>query len=218
VSDPQINSVRLIILTSSGQRGDGDLFARLGFAGYLLKPVMQRELTDCLMTVLAKNANVWHDRSQPIVTQQSLRAQTMQSKQRLLLAEDNVVNQKVASRILEKLGYRVDVAADGAAAIKSWETGRYDLILMDCQMPVLDGYEATRRIRAAENLAPGSKRIPIVALTAHAMKGADDECYAAGMDDYLSKPIERSQLLACMQRWLGAADSDSAASGPLAAA
>ena len=123
----------------------------------------------------------------------------------ILLAEDNLVNQKVACRILEKLGYRVDVAADGQAAVDAWATGRYQLILMDCQMPVMDGYEATRQIRDRE---AGRTRIPIIALTAHAMKGADVECTAAGMDDYISKPIDRDQLNARIERWLNApADS-----------
>ena len=195
--------MRLIILTSSGQRGDGDFFAHIGFAGYLLKPVMQRELTSCLMTVLAKRANEWHALSQPIVTIDLLRAQTVHTKHRVLLVEDNAVNQKVACRMLEKIGYRVDVAGDGAAAVKAWESGRYDLILMDCQMPIMDGYEATRTIRAAEAEAQDDKRIPVIALTAHAMKGADEECFAAGMDGYLSKPIDRAELVACMKRWLG---------------
>jgi CheY-like chemotaxis protein len=115
------------------------------------------------------------------------------------VAEDNVVNQKVACRILEKLGYRVDVAADGEAAFRAWSSGRYDLILMDCQMPIMDGYEATRKIRAREGAA---EHIPIIALTAHAMKGADHECLSAGMDDYLSKPIDRERLQNALQRWL----------------
>jgi two-component system sensor histidine kinase/response regulator len=101
------------------------------------------------------------------------------------------VNQKVATRLLEKLNYRVDVVGDGEAAVNAWRSGRYDLILMDCQMPVLDGYEATRAIRKAES---GERRTPIVALTAHAMKGAADPCFAAGMDAYLTKPIDREAL------------------------
>jgi two-component system sensor histidine kinase/response regulator len=201
LADEALRSVRLVILTSSGQRGDGERFASVGFAGYLLKPVTQRELMACLMTVLAKDAAVWHDRSQPMVTQQMLRAQTTQHRHRVLLAEDNVVNQKVALRMLEKLGCAVDVANDGGAAVKAWEASQYDAIFMDCQMPVLDGYEATRAIRAAE-LKSGRKRTPVIALTAHAMKGADEQCYAAGMDDYLTKPIERPQLIACIERWL----------------
>ena len=118
---------------------------------------------------------------------------------RILLAEDNIVNQKVAGRHLEKLGYQVDVAENGEQAVEAWSTGRYDLILMDCQMPSMDGFRATRRIRELES---SIQRIPIVALTAHAMKGVDDECRAAGMDDYLSKPISRDDLRQCLERWL----------------
>jgi CheY-like chemotaxis protein len=197
VNDPNLKTVRLVLLTSSGQRGDGQLFAEIGFAGYLLKPVTQRDLTDCLKMVLSKSAEAWHVQSQPIVTRHALRAQRARSCDRILLAEDNIVNQKVAARLLERLDYRVDVVGDGRAAVNAWQKGNYDLILMDCQMPELDGYEATREIRQLEN---GAAHIPIVALTAHAMKGADLECLAAGMDDYLSKPIDREKLAACIER------------------
>jgi CheY-like chemotaxis protein len=199
LGEPELRQVRLILLTSSGQRGDGQLFAELGFAAYLLKPVTHRDLTDCLLMVLGTQAEGWRLATQPIVTRHALRSQRARDSYHILLAEDNVVNQKVACRILEKLGYRVDVAADGQAAFAAWETGRYDLVLMDCQMPLMDGYETTRKIRQRE--APG-RRIPIIALTAHAMKGADNECRAAGMDDYLSKPIDRGELQQCLRRWL----------------
>ena len=205
VNDPSLKHTRLILLTSSGQRGDGHMFAEIGFAGYLLKPVTQRDLTDCLTMVLSADAASWHFKSQPIVTRHALRSQRAQKRQRILLAEDNAVNQKVACRILEKLGYRVDVAIDGIAAVQGWESGCYELILMDCQMPGMDGYEATRAIRARETL---TERIPIIALTAHAMKGADVQCVAAGMDDYLSKPIDRVQLEACLERWLASTEKD----------
>ena len=103
---------------------------------------------------------------------------------------------------------RVDVVPNGRAAVNAWQEGKYDLILMDCQMPELDGYEATREIRQLEN---SSQRIPIIALTAHAMKGADAECSAAGMDDYLSKPIDKDKLEKCLERHLAVAnDSDTA--------
>jgi PAS domain S-box-containing protein len=198
-SEQELRVTRLILLTSSGQRGDGQKFADLGFAGYLLKPVTRRDLIDCLSMVLGVRAEAWHEKSQPIVTGHVLRSQRTQEPYRILLAEDNLVNQKVAARMLEKLGYRVDIAADGEATVNAWASGVYDLILMDCQMPIMDGYEATRTIRAREL---NNKRIPIVALTAHAMKGADDKCIAAGMDDYLSKPLDRSQLDGCIRRWL----------------
>jgi len=114
---------------------------------------------------------------------------------RILVAEDNVVNQKVAQRLVEKMGYAVDVVGDGEAAVAAWRTGVYDLILMDCQMPLLDGFEATREIRSCEG---DGWRTPIVALTAHAMKGAADPCVAAGMDAYLTKPVDRAALAAML--------------------
>jgi CheY-like chemotaxis protein len=122
---------------------------------------------------------------------------------RILLAEDNVVNQKVASRVLEREGFVVDVAQDGRQAVEAWRRGTYDLILMDCQMPQLDGYEATREIRREERESGSASHIPIIALTAHAMKGAADDCRRAGMDDYLTKPLDREQLKRCLNQHLG---------------
>ncbi|HEV7613508.1 MAG TPA: response regulator [Steroidobacteraceae bacterium] len=207
IQDESIKSTRLIMLTSSGQRGDGQLFAQIGFAGYLLKPVTQRDLTECLILVLANPADAWHMQSQPMITRHALRAQRTRTGNRILLAEDNLVNQKVASRLLERLDYCVDVVANGQAAIAAWQTGNFDLILMDCQMPQLDGYEATREIRRLEK---AKSRIPIVALTAHAMKGDEEKCRAAGMDDYLSKPINRAKLDACLDRLLPSTGSTGA--------
>jgi signal transduction histidine kinase/DNA-binding response OmpR family regulator/HPt (histidine-containing phosphotransfer) domain-containing protein len=202
--DETLKSTRLILLTSSGQRGDGRIFADIGFAAYLLKPVTQRDLTECLILVLANSAFSWHMQSQPIITRHALRAQRTQSRDRILLAEDNLVNQKVALKLLEVLDYRVEVVADGLSAVAAWQTGKFDLILMDCQMPHMDGYEATREIRRLEE---GRRRIPIVALTAHAMKGDQEKCRAAGMDDYLSKPIDRAKLEACLEQLLQSSGS-----------
>jgi two-component system sensor histidine kinase/response regulator len=199
INDETLESTRLILLTSSGQRGEGQLFADIGFAGYLLKPVAQRDLTECLMLALASDSDTWRTRAQPIITRHALRAQRAHTQNRILLAEDNVVNQKVAVRLLERLNYRVTVVQDGAAAVAHWKSGTYDLILMDCQMPEMDGYEATREIRRLE---AGTRRIPIVALTAHAMKGADQKCFAAGMDDYLTKPIDSNELDVCLEKFL----------------
>ena len=206
MAEPALRGARLILLTSSGQRGDGRMFSELGFAGYLLKPVTHRDLTDCLMMVLGTQAEGWRTATQPIVTRHALRSQRHREAHHILLAEDNVVNQKVACRILEKLGYRVDVAGDGQAAFEAWQSGRYHVILMDCQMPVMDGYEATRKIREHEL---GGGHIPIIALTAHAMKGADNECRAAGMDDYLSKPIDKELLQQTLNRWLNEPNENS---------
>jgi PAS domain S-box-containing protein len=196
IADATLKETRLVLLTSSGQRGDSHLFADIGFAGYLLKPVAQSDLTDCLMLVLGNTAESWHLKSQPIVTRHALRAQRHRAPKRVLLAEDNLVNQKVALRMLEKLQCRVEVVADGLATIEAWKKGNFDLILMDCQMPGMDGYEATREIRKLER---GERHIRIVALTANAMKGDEEKCRAAGMDDYLTKPIDRAKLEACVE-------------------
>jgi len=196
---PKLMQTRLILLTSSGQRGDGRRFAELGFAGCLLKPVTQRDLIECLKLALAVAPKDWHTQTQPIITQQQLNSRRGRERWRILIAEDNIVNQKVAMRTLEKLGYRVDVVKDGQEAVSAWKTGVYDLILMDGEMPVLDGYEATRQIRALETVGTHT---PIVALTAHAMKGAEAEFRAAGMDDYMTKPLDRERLDACIERLL----------------
>jgi two-component system sensor histidine kinase/response regulator len=199
-ADDDLKNTRLVLLTSSGLRGDALRFAQIGFAGYLLKPVAESDLIDCLLVVLGGEAKDWHSQTQPIVTRHELRVlRSRNGRKRLLLAEDVVVNQKVAVRALEKFGYEVDVVSNGREAVEAWERGTYDLILMDCQMPEMDGYEATREIRRRE---PPNKHIPIVALTAHAMKGADEECKAAGMDDHLTKPIDREVLDRCLRRHL----------------
>jgi CheY-like chemotaxis protein len=194
-ADSLLKSTRLVLLTSSGQKSDVTRFEELGFAGFLLKPVALRELAACLETVLSAKAADWHSRTQGIVTQ---RAPTLEvKKRRILLAEDNPVNEKVATHTLRRLGYEVHAVANGQDAVAAWRDGRYDLILMDCQMPVLDGYEATREIRAIE---AGKRHIPIVALTAHAMKDDDAKCLAAGMDHHLTKPLDRERLQACLDR------------------
>ena len=200
VADADLKSTRLILLTSSGRRDESARFADIGFAGYLLKPVTQRDLLASLMLALAQHPEVWHLRSQPMITGERLQSTLADNKARILLADDNLVNQKVAVRLLEKLNYRVDVVGTGRAAVDAWRGGNYDLILMDCQMPDLDGYEATREIRKQEH---GSGRTPIIALTAHAMKGADEECKAAGMDGYLSKPIDRALLQSTLASFIG---------------
>jgi CheY-like chemotaxis protein len=134
------------------------------------------------------------------VTEQRPTIGTGRERRRILLAEDNAVNEKVACRTLERLGYQVGIARNGREAVAAWETGFYDLILMDCQMPVLDGYGATREIRRREI---AGCHIPIVALTAHAMKDDDRKCEAAGMDDYLTKPIDRARMEECLALHLG---------------
>ena len=198
-ADSPLKSTRLILLTSSGQQSDVIRFEELGFAGFLLKPVGLRELAACLETVLSGKAEDWHSRTQSIVTKPQPTLEV--KRRRILLAEDNHVNEKVATHTLRRLGYEVHAVADGQAAVAAWRDGSYDLILMDCQMPILDGYEATREIRALE---AGQRHIPIVALTAHAMKDDDVKCIAAGMDHHLTKPLDRERLQACLDYYFDA--------------
>jgi signal transduction histidine kinase/CheY-like chemotaxis protein len=198
--DGRLNQTRLVLLTSAGCRGDAQRFAELGFAGYLLKPVTQRELIECMRLVMSSTAESWQKRAQPLVTRHDVRSSRAHHSHLVLLAEDNAVNQKVARATLEKLSVNVEVVDNGRAAVSAWKSGRFGMILMDCQMPELDGYEATREIRRQEQ---AGSHIPIVALTAHAMKGDDIRCREAGMDDYLTKPLDRAKLVACLERILG---------------
>jgi signal transduction histidine kinase/ActR/RegA family two-component response regulator len=163
--------------------------------------VQSREGVGSTFWFTARFANAEPDRlgRQPIMVRQERVASAGRQKGRILLAEDNAVNEKVATRALQTLGFQVDAVSDGRAAVTAWATGHYDLILMDCQMPELDGYEATIEIRSREQ---GLRHIPIVALTAHAMKDDDLRCKAAGMDDYLTKPLDRTQLQACLGQYL----------------
>jgi len=208
LQDRDLRNTRLILLTSSGRRGDGQLFADIGFAGYLQKPVAQRDLIESLMVVLAQRAEVWRSQSQPIVTRHQLRAQRSRGRNRVLLAEDDILNRKIVVRLLEKLGYRVDVVADGWAAIAQWHTGHYGLILMDCKMPALDGYEAAAEIRRLESA--GMDRVPIVGLLERGPQGSELTCIDAGMDEFLFKPIVRNELVACLDQYLGAPSMEAA--------
>jgi len=156
--------------------------------------------TACFEVASEQSANVVDTVSVPTVL-------SAKAGKRILLAEDNVVNEKVATRFLERLGYVVHAVPNGREAVDAWARGGYDLVLMDCQMPVLDGYAATREIRAREN---GGPRIPIVALTANAMKKDELECRQAGMDDHLAKPLDREALARCLAQHLGAGGASEA--------
>ncbi len=145
-----LTHTRLVLLTSAGHRGDAQRFADLGFAGYLVKPITRRDLTACLSLVMSNTAESWKERAQPLVTRHQVRAVRVEGDRSILLAEDNPVNQKVARMVLEKLGLEVEVVNNGREAVDAWARGKYDLILMDCQMPRLDGYAATREIRSSK--------------------------------------------------------------------
>ncbi len=199
--DPRLSRSRLVLLTSLDRKGDHTRFASMGFAAYLTKPVRARELRDCLQHVLAHDAGEWSTGTHPLVTRGTLAnaAAHRQYGGRVLVVEDNPVNQKVAQRFLERLGCSVRVAANGAEAVEASAAERYDLILMDMQMPVMDGISATRAIRTRES---GGARTPIVALTANVLAGQFQSCIDAGMDDVLGKPLEPARLQDVLERFV----------------
>jgi CheY-like chemotaxis protein/HPt (histidine-containing phosphotransfer) domain-containing protein len=197
-ADESLAHIRLVLLTSLGQRGDARQMEEIGFSAYLIKPARQSDLFDSLSSVLA--GSPVSRAARHIVTRHAVR-EMRRSAIRILLAEDNLTNQQVALGILKKLGLRADAVGDGAEAIHALETIPYDLVLMDVQMPLMDGFEATRRIRD-----PGSAvlnhAVPIIAMTAHAMQGDRERCLEAGMDDYVTKPISPDALAEALDRWL----------------
>jgi PAS domain S-box-containing protein len=214
-ADPQLSSSRLVMLTSMDRHGDVQRFASLGFAAYLTKPVRARELLDCLERVLARDARDWHLQSQPIVTRSALVGCDTGRRYacRVLLVEDNPVNQKVAVRFLERMGCSVRLADNGAEGLKAFGERAYDIVLMDLQMPVMDGLTAAQRMRELER--SGVRRTPIVALTANAMSGQLERCLGAGMDGFLTKPIELPRLYETFDRHgLGVAPEAAASVGP----
>jgi PAS domain S-box-containing protein len=197
-SDEALAVTRLVLMTSMGERGDARQMEEMGFAAYFVKPVRQSDLFDSLSAVLAGKPLVHPD--QPIITRHTIR-EMRRGSVRILLAEDNVTNQQVALGILKKFGLQADAVASGAEAVRALETLPYDLVLMDVQMPDMDGFEATRHIRDSGSRVL-NHRIPIIAMTAHAMQGDRERCLKAGMDDYLTKPIAPQALLEAMERWL----------------
>ncbi len=198
---PQFEKLILVMLTSSGKRGDAERYKRLGFAAYLTKPIKHTLLFDCLRMVTGEAAGVEKETADLIVTQYSISEEHKQ-RTRILLVEDNVINQQIALRILEKkLGYHADVAENGREALDALEKSDYDLVLMDCQMPEMDGYEATQTIRNKASSAR-NHRIPIIAMTANAMKGDREKCLESGMDDYVTKPVNVKELTDAIKRWV----------------
>ena len=191
-ADPVLKSTLMVMVTSIGLRGDATALEEIGFVGYLAKPVRQSQLYDCIALVLAKDSGVAPTEKNAMVTRYTL-AESAKLKFRILLAEDNVVNQKFAQSLLGKAGFQVDVVDDGLEAVRALALIDYDLVLMDCQMPEMDGFEATATIRDA-NSNVLNHAVPIIAMTANAMAGDRERCLAAGMTDYLSKPIDSREL------------------------
>jgi len=197
--EPELQDTVLVLLTSRGGRGDAQQMQKIGFAAYLPKPVKATQLRDCLALAVGSKKSGLTPSPVSIITRFSP-AEEKKRRTRILIAEDNITNQKVALRILEKIGYRADVVADGREAVSVLERIPYDLILMDVQMPEMDGFAATAAIREKEQKM--NRHIPIIAMTAHAMKGDRERCLAAGMDDYVVKPVQPKELIAAIERQL----------------
>jgi PAS domain S-box-containing protein len=201
--DPEISRTRLVLVTSMGQRGDGEEARASGIEAYLTKPVRQGQLYDMLSVVMgaAEEEPGISDDARPLMTAHTLKEAESQAlpRARLLLAEDNEINQKVAVRTLERLGYRVDVADDGAEAVEAAALTGYAAILMDVQMPNMDGHEATAEIRRRQS--DTGTHTPIIAMTANALQGDREKALEAGMDDYISKPVKAAELGEMLRNW-----------------
>jgi len=202
--DSKLKNTKLIMMTSMGAKGDTRQFEKIGFAAYLNKPVKQSYLFECLTTIVGENTKD-SKKDNKIVTQYTL-SENRNFKFKVLLAEDNEINQQVALATLGKLGYRADAVNDGKQAVQALEKIQYDIVLMDCQMPEIDGYKATKQIRNPESRVI-NHNIPIIALTAHATKGDREKCLAAGMDDYMTKPFQPQLLTDMLKKWLPEHDS-----------
>ncbi|MDO8834528.1 MAG: response regulator, partial [Vicinamibacterales bacterium] len=216
VADPALAGTCLVMLTSLAARGDARRMSAIGFAGYLTKPVRHQELRDVLSIALAEPVRAAAT-SGTIVTRhlaREVRSRFDGHPARILLAEDNITNQQVALGILKKLGLRADAVANGREAIRALESLPYDLVLMDVQMPVMDGLEATRHIRDPRSKV-ARHDVPIIAMTAHAMVGDREACLEAGMNDYVPKPVSPPALAEVLERWLPPDDAAAADRQPV---
>ncbi len=218
--DPSLVNLKLVLLTSVAQRGEAVDAEQAGFDAYLTKPIHKFDLHNSLATVMGFSSSANPPTPRPLVTRHTIKEAQRQSRMRILIVDDHAVNQQLMALMLERIGLVSDIACNGREAVAAVETGSYALILMDCQMPEMDGYEATQKIREDENTkrqvrgvksqeqgadrseAHDFSRIPIIALTANAMRGDREKCIAAGMDDYLTKPIRPEELAAMLDRWL----------------
>jgi two-component system sensor histidine kinase/response regulator len=189
--DPELVGATIMMLTSAGHLGDAARCRELGISAYLVKPIRQGELLQAICNVL----NLAAQKQAPLVTRHTLRE--ARNRSRVLVVEDNAVNQTLAVRLLEKRGYIVSVAGDGRQALAALEKEDFDVVLMDVQMPEMDGFEATAAIRETEKST--GVHIPIIAMTAHALKGDEERCLSAGMDAYISKPIRTNELFATIE-------------------
>ncbi|HET8623141.1 MAG TPA: response regulator [Gemmatimonadales bacterium] len=211
--DPALATTRLVLLSGTALRGQAKEAYEAGFAGYLTKPIRQSALHDCLATVMGAAAASAATGRPSLVTRHTIAEGRTGRTGHVLVAEDNVVNQQVAVALLQRLGCRADVVSNGREAVEATARIAYDLVLMDCQMPEMDGLEATKEIRRGES---GSRRLPIIAMTANAMHGDRVRCLLAGMDDYVAKPVSRDKLASVLERWLTSAAERGAGHAPTA--
>ncbi|GFE59813.1 response regulator [Geobacter sp. AOG2] len=198
--DHRISATSLIIITPLTSLSDVTYYRKDGFAGYLFKPVRQSHLYERLVTIL-ETEEVDAPQAPVVMAPVKTGAECVNRPARILVAEDNPTNQAVAVAILKKLGYRADAVADGREAVRALQTIPYDLVLMDCQMPEMDGYEATAMIRSPDS-AVLNHGVPIIAVTAHVLREEQERCRAAGMDDYLAKPIHSEVVAKLLAKWL----------------
>jgi CheY-like chemotaxis protein len=208
-ADELLKKMKLILLTAFDRPGTGEEAIFYGFDAFLTKPIKQSQLLNAITMLLHKAKSQaepnGHDSSTP--TGNTHRSEL------ILVAEDHPINQQVAILLLQEFGFEAHVASTGTKAMESLKHVPYSLIFMDCQMPEMDGLETTRAIRKAEALT--GKHIPIIAMTAHALEGSRAECIAAGMDDYISKPIEQAQLKALLEKWLPGSGSNGEQPAPV---
>lgn len=204
-SIPEFSNIPLVLITSLAQKGEGQKAKDHGITGYLTKPIRKSDMLECVAIATEVSSNECVNKD-IFITKHTIKESNFISKHKILLVEDNEMNQKLSIKILNKAGFTCDVAFNGKEAVESYQNNIYDLILMDCQMPILDGYEATSEIRAIEatkEIIDGEvNHIPIIALTAHSLKGDIDKCLSFGMDDYLSKPINDKTFIATIKKYL----------------
>ncbi len=197
---PEIKDIAIIIITSLGSRGDVAHLRETGCEGYLVKPVKQSLLLDAVTAVISDRETERHTDIRPIITQYTITERKLQNI-RILLAEDNPINRKLAETMLKKAGYNVEVAENGRIATEAIDKMDYDIIFMDVQMPEMDGFKATKAIRQKEG---ANRHTTIIAMTAHALKGDRERCLEVGMDDYISKPIDPQELFKIINKWVKA--------------
>jgi two-component system, sensor histidine kinase and response regulator len=192
-------TVPILILTSVSLLHRRDLLTRIGATGQLTKPVKQSQLRTSVLAALGAREEVEAGNSPSLISEYSI-ARSSAQQHRILVVEDNTVNQRLAVALLKRAGYGAEVAANGREALAALQRMPFDLVLMDCQMPVMDGFEATHRIRERERRT--GEHIPIVAMTANAMPGDRERCLEAGMDEYITKPVVAKSLYATLRAWI----------------